>query len=483
MIYVGGNDGMLHGFDADTGSEKLGFIPGSVFGNLRRLSELNYNDQHKFFVDGAPNFGDVYYDNDWHSVLVGGLNKGGQGVFALDITDPTRFGNTANASSIVLWEFTDANDPDLGFTYSQPAIVRLQTGAWAAIFGNGYNNTVADGNASSTGNAALYIIDIKTGALIKKFDTKRGSTTSTPNGLSTPTVVDFNNDSIADFVYAGDLYGNMWKFDISNRDSTQWSIDYGTATAPAPLFTTKATGSPVTPQPITGRPEVIRGPRGIGTMVLFGTGKYFETSDKVVSQANQNIQSYYGIVDRNTHTDSDLIAFGGLTQQSIISEPTMTFGTSTFTVRTTSNNTVGASGWYMDLLSPVDGFQGERQVSNTTVRAGRVIFTTLVPDTDPCSDGGTSFLMTLDALTGSRLTQTPFDLNRDGVFDGADLVNGLPISGLDPNVGITPDPGILLNAEGTKEFLYSAGTTSLIGITIGNPGQRTTGRQSWRQIR
>jgi type IV pilus assembly protein PilY1 len=112
-----------------------------------------------------------------------------------------------------------------------------------------------------------------------------------------------------------------------------------------------------------------------------------------------------------------------------------------------------------------------------------VIFTTLVPDTDPCSDGGTSFLMTLQAITGARLGSTPFDVNRDGVFDGGDSVGGLPISGLDPNVGITPEPGILQSSSGDKEFQYNAGTTGLIGITIGNPGQRSSGRQSWRQIR
>jgi type IV pilus assembly protein PilY1 len=490
MIYAGGNDGMLHGFDANTGIEKLGFIPGAVFANLKNLSSLTYNDQHRFYVDGAPNFGDVYYDSAWHSVLVGSLNKGGQGIYALDVTDPSKFADTANASTVALWEFTDANDKDLGYTYAQPAIVRLQTGVWAAIFGNGYNNTVSDGasTTSTSGNAVLYMVNIKTGALISKFDTKRGLSNAptgvtTPNGLSTPTVVDFNSDSIADFVYAGDLYGNLWKFDISDTDSSKWGIDYGTTAAPAPLFTAKSTGTPSLPQPITSRPEVIRGPRGIGTMVLFGTGKYLETADKVVTQTNQNVQSYYGIVDRNTHADTDVIAYANLTQQSITAEQAVTVGTSTFTVRSTSNNTVGTSGWYMNLLSPVKGFQGERQVSNTTVRAGRVIFTTLVPDTDPCSDGGTSFLMTLDALTGGRLAQTPFDLNRDGVFDSNDLVNGQPISGLDPNVGITPDPGILQSTDGTKEFQYNAGTTGLIGITIGNPGQRSTGRQSWRQVR
>ncbi|NJO24027.1 MAG: hypothetical protein HC868_15265 [Sphingomonadales bacterium] len=129
MVYAGANDGMLHGFDAGTGVEKIAFIPAAVFANLRKLADSSYNDQHKFFVDGAANTGDVYYDNTWHTVLLGGLNKGGQGIYALDISAPEAFGAAA-PETVALWEFTDANDLDLGFTYSQPAIVRLKTGVW-----------------------------------------------------------------------------------------------------------------------------------------------------------------------------------------------------------------------------------------------------------------------------------------------------------------------------------------------------------------
>src|SRR5690606_5709915 len=114
-------------------------------------------------VDGSPTVVDAYIGNAWRTVLVGGLNKGGQGIYALDVTNPASF-SEANAASIFLWEFTDANDADLGYTYSRPAIVRLQNGTWAAVFGNGYNNTIADGNASTTGNAALYIVNIQSGA-------------------------------------------------------------------------------------------------------------------------------------------------------------------------------------------------------------------------------------------------------------------------------------------------------------------------------
>src|SRR5690606_25774306 len=150
-----------------------------------------------------------------------GLNKGGQGVYALDVTDPTSFG-----ANDVLWEFTDEDDPDLGFTYSQPTISRLPDGKWYAIFGNGYNSMFdddADGataqttRVSTTGNAVLYLVELASGNAIK-LDTGVGFDPQQQdlpygNGLATPSVVDLNGDSNADFVYAGDLYGNMWRFD------------------------------------------------------------------------------------------------------------------------------------------------------------------------------------------------------------------------------------------------------------------------------
>ena len=144
------------------------YVPGAVFKNLAQLASPAYT--HRYYVDGAPNMGDVFYNNNWHTVLVGGLNKGGQGIYALDITNPDTF-----SASKVLWEFSDVppaaagdpikGDPDLGYTYSRPAIVRLNNSKWAAIFGNGYNNTEDDGatTKSTTGYAALFIVDIETG--------------------------------------------------------------------------------------------------------------------------------------------------------------------------------------------------------------------------------------------------------------------------------------------------------------------------------
>ena len=176
MVYVGANDGMLHGFNASTsgadkGKELLAYVPGQVYSNLKSLSDQNYT--HKYYVDGSPTVADAQVGGEWKTVLVGGLNKGGKGIYALDVTDPATF-SEANAEDIVMWEFTDA---DLGYTFSRPMIVKTNAG-WAAVFGNGYNNTVATPDAaavSTNGYAMLYIVNLSNGKLIKKISTQQGS--------------------------------------------------------------------------------------------------------------------------------------------------------------------------------------------------------------------------------------------------------------------------------------------------------------------
>jgi type IV pilus assembly protein PilY1 len=501
VVYVGANDGMLHAFDVDgttpnvfdlnDGKELLAFVPGAVFADLKELSKQSYS--HQFYVDGSPNTGDVFFGGDWHTVITGGLNKGGKGVYALDVTDPGDF-SEGNASSLILWEFTDTKappygDPDLGYTYSQPAIVRLHNGAWGAVFGNGYNNT-------GTGYAVLYVVDMETGARIAKLETKQGST-ATPNGLSTPAVVDLNGDGIADYVYAGDLQGNMWKFDITSASPASWKVSYGTTAAPLPLFS--AVDGNGNAQPIVSRPEVGRGPNGVGMVVLFGTGKFLEASDKTLTKTPataQRVQTFYGVIDVNTGADSDIVSRPDLQQQKILYEQAQAFNGVTLNVRVPSNTPRGtAKGWYLDLVQPAwysntaNGYQGERVVSNPILRNDRIIFSTLIPETDPCTFGGTSWLMELDALSGARLGISVFDLTRDGEFTKIDealvaLAAGsvrYTVGGVQSTVGITAEPGVL--ASQTAEFKYRFGTMGT-GESLGeNPGANAYGRQSWRQIR
>lgn len=482
IVYVGANDGMLHGFDADDGSEVFAFIPSPVFSRLKNLAVKTY--AHEFFVDASPSMGDAFFAKGgtgapaWHTVLVAGLNKGGRGIYALDITNPAALANAeTNASDIVMWEFTSATDADLGLTYSQPTIVKLQNNTWAAVFGNGYN--------SGTGKAVLYVRDLATGQHIHKFEATEASPTGVTweNGLSTPALVDVNGDRKVDFAYAGDLHGNMWRFDMSSTSTASWTM--------TKLFEARDNNTGGNAQPITVRPEVGRGPRGSGTIVLFGTGKYLELADK----STTSVQSFYGIIDRGS-----LVARSSLLQQSISHEfshdvdgggPLPTIG-----VRISTNNQLGVSnnGWYMNLVPPSPAAAaGEKQVTNPIIRDGKVVFTTLLPTTDPCGAGGTSWLMELDMLSGSRLNQPPFDLTRDGQFTDTDRVP-LPVTGAQTQVsgiqfldaGILQSPGVI---EGETsggvciQYKYMPDSSGAIQVAHESCGPGGLGRQSWRQIR
>jgi type IV pilus assembly protein PilY1 len=485
MVYAGANDGMLHAFDASTGIEKLAFIPGAVFKNLRLLTQPNYT--HAFYVDGSPTMGDVFYDDAWHTMLIGGLNQGGQGIYALDITDPSLF-TEGNAENLVKWEFTDADDVDLGYTFSRPAIIKVRNGVgtkWVAVFGNGYNNTADDGSKSTTGHAALFFVDMKTGLPLKKIVVPHGAA-ATPNGLATPAAVDLNGDGVVDFVFAGDLLGNMWKFDIRSTDPDMWNIAF----SGSPLFAAKdADGNP---QPITSRPEVGRGPNGRGMIVLFGTGRFLEAADRDV--ATLKMQTFYGITDPNNGSAGAVASRDDLTRQTIDVEEVQIFGGQSVPVRLTTQTAPAADdrGWYLDLVKVEEGkplsehFNGEMQVSDSILRNGRIIFTTLIPNKDPCGFGGTSWLMELDALSGGRLDYSPFDLNNDTQFTNADYGtqksgSKTAVSGRQSEVGITPRPGILSGNE--SEFKYTPGTSGNMQVIRENPGAGDVGRQSWRQMR
>ena len=466
MVYVGANDGMLHAIDGsetgtDAGMERFAYIPLAVYPKLKELTNPNYS--HKFFVDGSAQAGDAYIGGAWKTVLVGTLGAGGRGVFALDITDPTAFG-----PSKVLWDMAvtgDSNvnitdDADLGFTYGQASIARMANGQWAAVFGNGLN--------SNNNRAVLFIVNLQTGALIKKIDTGVGDGTN-QNGLSTPVIVDVNNDKIVDYIYAGDMRGNMWKFDMTDSSVTNWNVPA------APLFT--ATAPDGTAQPITAKPQVTRRPDG-DLMVFFGTGKYFEEVDRrVEASPAPQVQSFYGVYDTGAAVSGGRAS---LAQQSVIAMVNE-FG---FDLRVTSavEPTSTQKGWYLDLPDP-----GERQVSRPILRNGRIIFTTVIPNSDKCNAGGESWLMELDALSGSRLAFTPFDLNDDQLFDQTDYVTviidgqpvDVPVSGKKSKEGVIKTPGIV--QAGDLEYKYASGSTGGIEVTL-EPGDIGAGRQSWRQL-
>jgi len=486
MIYVGANDGMLHAFSATTGREMLAYVPTPVYKNLSALTATSLSAvpgdpvAHHYYVDASPTISDVYYGGGWHTLLAGGMGAGGQGVFALDVTDPSSFAQ-ANATAIVRWEFTDANDADLGYVFAQPLLVKTNNGRWSVIVGNGYNNSEDDGRRSSNGHAILFVLDAETGAVRAKIDTGSGSA-STPNGLSGPIAVDTNGDGIADVVYAGDLFGNLWKFDLSSSSAGAWNVAFGGE----PLFTTDG-------QPITVRPDVTRFTQG-GYLVTFGTGRYIDTSDGTSTDR----QSFYGIRDAGAPVgdQSDLV------RQRIVSSSaagndgntyrlsTHAVGPATIDAPLSGDNALSLAsyyankkGWYINLPAT-----GERVVSDANIRAGRVVFNTLIPNTDPCGFGGTGWVMEVDVMTGNRNDTPTFDTNADNTISAADL----DLSGTHDNASgravssIPAAPGFLRAPPRSGQAPYenkyvntSSGSVTVIGETAGLGSQ---GRASWRQL-
>ena len=469
MLYVGANDGMLHAFNAANttalggGTELFAYVPNAVIPNLKLLSDPNY--QHAFYVDGSPNSGDAYLNSQWRTVLLGTLGAGGKAVFALDVTDPDSFDSTK-----VMWEFTDS---DLGHIMGRAHVARMNDGNWYAVFGNGYNS---NGSASK---AVLFLVplDRLLGLPVIKIDTGVAS----DNGLSEPALLDEDGDRIIDTIYAGDLKGNVWKFDVSASNAGTWN-NTGNRMV---LFT--ATDASSNPQPITGALEIGAPPSGTGDyMIYFGTGKYLGNTDI----SDKSVQTAYGLLD----SGSAISGRSALQSQEFVYEGVRT-ATDTSQIRVASDHAVtytGASaqrGWYLDLLSPnTPAALGERIVSVPLLRFGRVILTSIVPSDAPCDQGGYSWITELDAMTGARLAYSVFDYNGDGTFDASDYaasaVTGLaassPVSSKKlASEGLMKSPTVI--SAGEVEYKVGSGTAGGI-VVVTEKGTTGSPRTSWRQI-
>lgn len=510
ITYVGANDGMLHGFNACTstsfpgcgsdatqfGLEKIAYVPSMVYPNLAELSSPAYT--HRYYVDLSPTAGDVFGDFSstvsgcttgcWRTIVVGGLRGGGGGYFALDVTDPTQFSEN-NAATLALWEFTHA---DLGFSYSEPTITRMHNGKWAVVFGSGYTD-----GATGSNKASLFILDAVTGQIMSGMSGPI-ELDSTSNGLSTPAVVDTDGDFIADYIYAGDIKGKVWKIDVKDSDPSKWKSFYKSGSTPQPLFqavdgTVPTTGTPTgVVQPITSRPEVGRHPDGEpGFMVYVGTGKYIETGDNTPKASP--IQTFYGLWDKDPTTGSLTTPITNRNTD-LLAQTISEFTSGGATYRTLSTNAIqwdGVSGgtkkgWRVDLLTNQTSSLGEMVVFKPILRSTRVIFTTLIPEQSACSFGGTGFLMELNYQNGGALPFDVFDINDDGNFNASDRAGGSTIiSGMKTTLGITPDPVFIDDPAKDREIKIITGSSGLVETVANNPGPTSsaTGRRSWRQLK
>jgi type IV pilus assembly protein PilY1 len=515
-IYVGGNDGMLHAYDASytlnaagmpqptstSGAELFAYVPGAVYKNLPQLMAPNYS--HKYFVDGSPTVVDACFGNaagtpcsastSWKTMLVGGLNAGGQGIYALDVTDPTAF-----SASKVLWEFTDRDDPDLGYTFSKPVVVQLNNQKWAVIFGNGYNNTVADGSASTDGRAYLYVLYVDGPGngnrwvrntnyfKIPLISPAEAATPLSPaNGLSTVSAVDRDQNGTADIVYAGDRYGQLWKVDLSSAAPSGWAVDLSSGGKPSPLFTAAVSGAV---QQVTTGIEVAAHPNG-GFMVMFGTGSWVDTSDPFGPYTGNSL---YGIWDKDDH--STIVSRSQLQPQKtlayitsagvactagaddcygVISNCQPNYGgvqrsaaaTALCPATLVASGNTGQQqlGWVMDLPG-----SGERTRSSAPRISGNVVsFTTLMPATDPCSGNTAGTEYNLSFLTGGATGRAIYVL--PGNSTGLVSTTAVPGATAQPIQVVVSSKTISGGASDTPAVFNSTPAATTITVCGGSSG-------------
>ena len=441
-VYVGTNDGMLHAFSAQAegggtippGTERWAYVPSMVIPNMWKLADKDYANRHTNYVNGSPAVSDICTANCtdsvtavWRTILVGGLNAGGRGYYALDITDP--------ATPTLLWEFTttagngSTQDDDLGYTYGTPVVTAKSDGTWVVLVTSGYNNT-SPGN----GQGYLYVLNAATGAIISKIGTGVGDTT-TPSGLSKIAAWnDASSSNRATYVYGGDLLGNLWRFDISSAGTLDLAVLKDPSGNPQPVTTT----------PILGKIQAIPGAR----VVFVGTGQYLQTADL----SNTQVQTVYAIKDNNATATLVNPANSPRDSATLVQQTMANTGSGT---RTSSSNPVDWTtqyGWYADLPDT-----GERVNIEGQLVQGVLLMASIVPSNTVCSPGGYGYLNFFDYKTGGSV-QTDTGLIVSASYNNAIVginvtyINGNAIAGIVGAGGETGTPGGSLGSNKPPGF-------------------------------
>jgi type IV pilus assembly protein PilY1 len=475
------------------GQEVLAYMPGAVVQSIHSTTNaLDYSNTqyaHNFSVDATPAAGDLFFGGQWHSWLVGGLGPGGAALYALDVTNPssTNFVE-GNAASLVIGEWTPATvtctnvsncGNSMGNTYGTPQIRRLHNGTWAAIFGNGYG--------SATGDAGIFIMTLDPTTAAPTFyylSTATGSAAN-PNGIAFASAADLDGDHITDYVYAGDLQGNVWRFDLTSNNPANWAV------TPGPLFKTPA-GQPITTAVAIAGGSLTPGAPPL-VMVLFGTGQKIPLTTTSPTTYASGTQSLYGVWDWNM---SAWNAMGSAQYASLAPAAAVTLTGPNYTISqgnlqtqvvtvnaTTQDREIptnaiicwagGSSctsannqyGWYINL----PGAQ-EQIIYNPELVAQALTVNTIAPapntPTSCTQNTDTGFTYVVSALTGGAFNQ---------VF--------LPLSETkNPNVNNNPAytdtiaVALLTNATGSSFITgNSAGTAFLVYETNANNGNGTVG--------
>lgn len=443
VVYVGANDGMLHGFNATNGTEIMAYVPASVLtpaANLADYASTEY--EHRYFVDGSPVAFDVYLGGSWKTILIGSLGRGGTGLFAIDVTSPTALAS-ANAAELVLW---DKSFPELGITTSKPVVARLNNNKWAVVVGYGYNNSV--------NKAGLLVIDLETGEVLRKLD----AGTALNNGTGQVEGWDANGDGITDWFFVGDLQGNIWKFDLSSNTAASWAVAYGGD----PLFV--ATDKNGVRQPVTGGLTLSSDPKTGYLWVNFGTGRMLSEEDPLTSSLN----TWYGIRD-----GSKITSRSELQERKILGEQ----NNARVIELGAPNDMTTKRGWFIDL-----GDQRERIVNRPQLVGNAMVVNTIIPGDNLCNPQGSGWVMSVDPYTGSRLRYNFFDRNNDGIFDGNDSISIPGVNNGELNVvsairfdGMPSEPVFFDN-----KMIVGLADTRIADVDVDLEFLR--GRVSWREL-
>lgn len=429
ILYVGANDGMLHGFDSETGQEHYAFIPNEALRkNVKQLADPAY--KHRYFVDGELTVADAYIQGQWKTILVGTMGRGGQSIFALDITNPNdiRF----------LWEKTAADSAAIGNVLSKPLITQTADGVWQVVIGNGLN--------SQSGRAQLLMIELGNGRLTT-IDTYAGN----GNGLGGVAGWSSQDNGITDIFYAGDLKGNLWEIPISGSPRKIFNTSPPSGTAIQPVYVTPLIGKHKNGQ----------------IWLFFGTGQYLSQTDLT----DKAPQTWYGLkVLPNEKSSRD-----NMLQRKILVEQEEDSVAVRVTEIGTEEELADKDGWYIDLPTT-----GERMTVPNIFQQDVLIGTVRIPNThDICKPTGRGFVIAINPFTGGRLDRIFFDINNDRKFDEKDNVtmNGesIPVSGL----GFNSSPNAPIFIGSAMQIVEDDGTAHSILTQTGRSVAQIT---SWREI-
>lgn len=496
MTYVGANDGMLHAFSVETGDERFAYIPGAMYSTaategLHYLTDKNY--EHRYYVDAAPAVSDVFINSNWHTILVGGYGAGAKGLYALDVTDPA---NTT-ASQKVLWEF---QHEDLGHVFGKPTIAMMANDRWGIVVGNGYN--------SASNDAFVFVIDSEgpsaagsweEGTNFWRIPVPINEGIGADNGLAEPAVVDIDGDSVADRIYAGDLKGNLWAFDVGHSNTGNWQSRFGDS----PLFADQWE-SPITVKPlvrwlpsditnsaVSDEPQVL---------VLFGTGQLMVESDVKHIAVN----GIYAVSDKAQYTGSlTNSTLGNVTQDSEFLLQRTVLTNKDADDNPESRTILGEDddgtfipvnwqthrGWWIRLAVEWDGGYGSERViadfqvysqgHSTRYDDDILLASTAIPTDLPCEQGGDAWEMYLNIYEGVQLSEARVDFDMDNVVNTGDEI----LAGRLYSEGIATSSSVL---DGAK-YEYKAGSGSNgqgQSTLIGDPSSGPVMGQplSWQEV-